>query len=173
MKAATHIPDPLPHKAAPKDSPDDYITTETVTFVWHKVPKRWVKATAVGRYVHLHPYSEEAVVFHHGVDDSTGAHYFELTIPAPFYFAVSLAPSFLRSRPGACLHDCLYQISDRLHKMLGISLHDFLEMSDDWFHIQMESTGFLLADTYYEVVHTFGYFFHRVTNVLKFWKTDK
>ena len=158
-KAATHDPSDFLsiYQEAPAGSPDKFVTTGPVTFTWHTPPKKY-RRIPLGRFAFLSPFAEEAVIFSHRI--SKDRHYFELYIPAPFYFSVSAAPDFPSAEPGACLHDMLYAESEQLADLLSLTVKEVLGFANSWFKVQLNASEFPLANLYYAAVRHFGYVFH-------------
>jgi len=160
MKNIRYLPSPLRYEKAPENAPDKFVLQEKTVFVWDRVPKKWRHIPA-GRYaLPVKHVSKPAIFTHHRNAD--GTHYFELEIPADFYFAVTAAPNFPSALPGACLHDLLYACSENLASALGITVKEVLGFANSWFRRQMETSGFPLTGAYYWAVSRFGYVFHKV-----------
>lgn len=157
-KPATYNPYPLPYKKAPAGSPDKYVTTETVTYVWRNVRPSLVAHLPVGE-ISVGDSNNPGKLKH---EVFKGQHFLTLEIPAPFYFAVSVAPSFRRALPGALPHDYIYAYSEQIAELLGISEREVLHIADRWFFAQLTASGFFFRRTYFIAVHIFGYWFHQI-----------
>jgi len=148
-KLAVYYPNPFPHKRAPKGAPDKYVTTDSVIFTWYMPPSKLVTMIPA-----------EGCLINKLV--AINFIFMEITIPKSFYFAVSIAPSFPRARPAACLHDYIYEHSETIAKQAQIPLREVLHIADRWFFAQLSTSGFLLSHTYYVAVRLFGYYFHKL-----------
>jgi len=160
-KKATYYPDPLPYRRAPAGAPDKFVTTADVTFSWRNVSASLMRALPVGTLRIGDPADTNPGHLTHSVTD--GIHSLFLEIPAPFFFAVSVAPNFRRALPAALPHDYIYQHAEELAAVLGISVREVLHIADRWFLAQLSASGFLFKYTYFVFVRIFGYYFHRLT----------
>jgi len=160
-RCATYFPQPLPHERAPAGAPDKYVTTKPVHFRWWGVSKKLLRGFPVGTIVIDIPGSccPKSTLTH---SVHRGVHFLDLHIPLKFYFAVSIAPSFPRARPGACLHDWIYKCAEFLAEATGLSVRHILHIADRWFLAQLSTSGFLLSRTYFVFVRIFGYYFHKL-----------
>jgi hypothetical protein len=155
-KSSSYYPDPLPYKKAPDGSPDKFVTTDCVLFRWFKAPSKLLKRVLENGI----PIGAHGIMIHGRTPE--GQSVLVLQIEDPFYFAVSVAPSFRRSLAAALLHDFIYAHAEKIAMAWGISVRDVLHIADLWFYAQMSASGFLLKRTYFIAVRLFGYYFHKL-----------
>lgn len=160
QKNAIYQPDPLPYKRAPRGSPDKFVTTAPVKFFWSNVRASLVGDLPTGSIRVGAPSNPGHLRHHH----ANGVHHLSLAIPSPYYFAVSVAPSFRRALPGALPHDYIYERVEEIAAGLNISVRETLHIADRWFFAQLSASGFLFRRTYYVGVRLFGYYFHQLFN---------
>jgi len=125
-----------------------------VSFCWRRVPRRIVRRVPIGA-----TYIGEAGRLIRSID-AQGVPMLVLDVNLPFFFSVSVAPSFSRARPAAVLHDFLYAHAAYLELAIGVSRREVLHLADRWFFAQMDASGFLLKRTYFIAVRLFGYWWH-------------
>ncbi len=138
----------LPYVKAERSAPDKYRLIESVRFTWTNVPK-WVRRM-VGK-----PFNSLS-----GSMNTARPGSLLLTIFVGYHFAVSVAPSFRRALPGACLHDWIYENAAQIAAAWGCDRRDVLRLADYWFLAQMSASQFLLKRTYFAGVRIFGYAFN-------------
>lgn len=161
MRKATYTPDPLPHQRAPTGAPDRYVTTDDVAFDWRPSPRSSILDDFPPSVIVLHTDGKLSGVLALTLDHD-GCRHIGMTIASPFYFAVSVAPSFGRARPAAALHDFLYEHVSEITRVTGRSRRYILHVADRWFFSQLDASGFLLKRTYYVGVRIFGYWFNTI-----------
>lgn len=160
MRKATYTPAPLPHKRAPSGAPDRYMTTTDVAFDWHPSPRSSILDDFPPRVIILRGASGDLAGILSLTFDPDGSRCIGMTVAHPFFFAVSVAPSFSRARPAAALHDFLYAHAHEIVNNTGLSRRRVLHIADRWFFAQLDASGFLLKRTYYVGVRIFGYWFN-------------
>lgn len=138
----------LPYVIAQRDAPDRYRLTESVDFTWAKIPA-WA-----GELAGLPWRCNSGYILVAGIDTLV------VRVYAGFHFAVTVAPSFRRALPGACLHDWGYQHASEIAAAWGCSRRDVLRLFDYWFLAQMSASQFLLKRTYFAGVRLFGHAFN-------------
>lgn len=140
------------YEKAPPGSPDRFRLTDDTHFRWTGCPRRfWDLAARRG----VRTDTGYVVAY---VKD--GRRVLHACVFKGFYFAVSVAPSFRRSLPAACLHDWLYANSEKLSSAWGCTRRETLRLADHWFLALMRFTGFFLKRTYFIFVRLCGHAFN-------------
>lgn len=142
----------LSYEVAPPNSPDKFRLTADSHFKWTGCP-RWIWNIVASRCIRLDTGYVVAYM-------AEGKRVLHACIFKGFYFAISVAPSFLRSLPAACLHDWIYANAAALAAAWGCSVRTVLCIADHWFLALMRATGFLLKRTYFCAVRICGYAFN-------------
>ncbi len=138
---------------APKGSPDKYVTTKSMRFVWWN-PPQWAWDMA----------KEQA-------QDSDGMirrcdiaprRCIEVLIRAGYFFSVSVAPDFAAAMNGACPHDWIFEAVAKLAIVWGVPMASVLHFGNRFFLAQLTASKFYLKYTYYYGVEIFGYAYNRI-----------
>ncbi len=149
-----NTPNTLKYSVAPEGSPDRFVLDEDAVFEWRS-PPRWIYALVSRRSVFLPSGYIHAFAFN-------GKRYLHVRLYAGWFFAVSVAPSFARALPAACLHDWLYKFAADFARCWGCPVRTVTHLADHWFLSLMRATGFLLKRTYFLAVRILGYAFTRL-----------
>lgn len=161
MRNAIYTPVPFPHRRAPACAPDRWVTTADVEFDWRPNPGSAILDHMSDCVIVLRE-DNGRVAGILAVSTIDGRASIGLTLAAPFYFAVSVAPNFSRARPAAAMHDCLYSHAREIARVTGLSRRRVLHIADRWFFAQLDASGFLLKRTYFIGVRIFGYWFNTI-----------
>ncbi len=141
----------LPYEKSPSGSDDNYRTTRTVVFYWTNPPARYwnmikpVETADGAIWRELSPEGERRIA---------------LMINPFFCFDVSVAPSFPKAMPAACVHDWIYKWVTTLAIAWGVRMRDVLTFANHWFLSLMRYTKFALKFAYYSAVCAFGEAYH-------------
>jgi hypothetical protein len=152
-------PDTLKYSRAPEGCPDKYVLDEDACFDWRD-PPRWIFELVSRRPVFL-----SSGYLHAMTHD--GVRYLHARLYKGWFFSVSVAPSFPRALPAACLHDWIYKFAKELAAAWGCTVRDVTHLADHWFLALMRATGFLLKRTYFCAVRMLGYTFTRLFGAAK------
>ena len=139
--------------ASPKGSPDKYITTKAMRFVWWN-PPQWAWDMA-----------KEQVQDNDGMIrrcETSPRRCIEVLIRSGFFFSVSVAPDFAAAMNGACPHDWLFAAVSKIAIAWGVPMADVIHLANRFFLAQLTASKFQLKYTYYYGVEIFGYAYNRL-----------
>jgi hypothetical protein len=153
------ITDTFPYGRAPDGSPDRYRILARVTHTWEDVPERFFPL--VGVRIN---FADGSIWRSVGEDGRRRIH---VEIIPPFFFSVSVAPDSPEATVPASLHDWIYSHAGAIAKYWNVPVRSVLRLADHWFLALMRHTRFRFRRSYFLGVRWFGFWFNRLSLLLK------
>lgn len=138
---------------APKGSPDKYVTTRPMRFIWWD-PPQWA-----WDMVRKQVQDEFGLIRR---CETSPRRCIELLLRAGFFFSTSVAPDFEAAMPGVATHDWIYQAVAKLAIAWGLPMRDVLRFGNRFFLALLNAGKFRLKYTWYYSVEIFGYLYNRM-----------